>query len=78
MPDSQLQPVDNSGCSYVDAPADGPAPDETDGGIRYACPRCGTEVTSAFYGPCETCRADLRARISAEAVDVTLPTTSRR
>ena len=26
----------------------------------FACPRCGTSVTERFYGPCETCRSELR------------------
>lgn len=26
----------------------------------FACPRCGTDVTLAFYGPCDECRKLLR------------------
>jgi hypothetical protein len=25
------------------------------------CPRCGTDVVERFYGPCSSCRAELRA-----------------
>jgi hypothetical protein len=27
----------------------------------FACPRCDTEVTQEFYGPCDPCRWQLRA-----------------
>ena len=27
----------------------------------FDCPRCGTNVTERLWGPCESCRADLRA-----------------
>ena len=33
----------------------------------FACPRCGTEATEAWYGPCSTCRADLRASYAGDA-----------
>jgi hypothetical protein len=33
----------------------------------FACPRCHTEVTEAWYGPCTTCCADLRLSLSGEA-----------
>lgn len=28
----------------------------------FACPRCGVQATEAWYGPCTTCRSDLRAQ----------------
>jgi NMD protein affecting ribosome stability and mRNA decay len=28
---------------------------------RVACPRCGGEAEVRFYGPCDECRAALRA-----------------
>jgi hypothetical protein len=28
--------------------------------LSFACPRCGTDVSDAFYGPCTACRAQLR------------------
>lgn len=34
---------------------------------RFDCPRCGTTVDDELYGPCPSCRADLRARYSGEA-----------
>ncbi|MFZ9383377.1 MAG: hypothetical protein ACO27U_01760 [Ilumatobacteraceae bacterium] len=34
------------------------------------CPRCREKHDGRFYGPCETCRIDLRARMGIEARDV--------
>lgn len=31
------------------------------------CPRCGAAAHERFYGPCETCRAALRATVAGEA-----------
>jgi hypothetical protein len=32
----------------------------------FDCPRCGTTVTQAFYGPCDSCRDQLRATMGNE------------
>ena len=37
-----------------------------DGPIEYRCPRCDSEVSAQYYGPCETCRATLRATVDAD------------
>jgi hypothetical protein len=37
---------------------------------RYDCPRCGTSVDEDLYGPCRSCRSELRARFAGEARDV--------
>ena len=29
--------------------------------ITFTCPRCATEVSEVLYGPCSSCRAELRA-----------------
>jgi hypothetical protein len=29
--------------------------------LSFACPRCAAEVSEDYYGPCTTCRHDLRA-----------------
>ncbi len=29
--------------------------------LTVVCPRCQSEVTERFYGPCSTCRAELRS-----------------
>ena len=34
--------------------------------LDFDCPRCGQTVAEAYYGPCETCRQDLRARMRGE------------
>jgi hypothetical protein len=38
----------------------------------FSCPRCGSEVSERFYGPCDGCRAALRAALGgpARAVEV--------
>ena len=33
----------------------------------FACPRCAVEVTERFYGPCESCRDELRGTVAGEA-----------
>jgi hypothetical protein len=35
--------------------------------IEFICPRCGTAVTERFYGPCGSCRSELRALFVREA-----------
>jgi NMD protein affecting ribosome stability and mRNA decay len=32
----------------------------------FVCPRCGTDVTENFYGPCQSCRSELRAKYLGE------------
>lgn len=43
-----------------------PAPDTT----SFTCPRCGSGVVEAYYGPCSTCRDQLRMTLGGEARDV--------
>lgn len=35
--------------------------------MTFDCPRCGSAVDLELYGPCDTCRSDLRARFAGEA-----------
>jgi hypothetical protein len=35
--------------------------------LSFTCPRCGQEATATFYGPCDTCRAALRAQVTGQA-----------
>ena len=37
-----------------------------------ACPRCGADVSERFYGPCASCRTELRVKFLNEGrvVDV--------
>ena len=30
--------------------------------MEFACPRCEQTVDAAFYGPCDRCRDELRAK----------------
>ncbi len=34
--------------------------------MEFACPRCGSTVDDEFYGPCGSCRTDLRAAFRTE------------
>ncbi len=34
--------------------------------LTVTCPRCGTEVGERFYGPCQSCRVELRAKFLSE------------
>jgi hypothetical protein len=38
--------------------------------LDITCPRCGLEVQARFYGPCDACRATLRAEIGFEAREI--------
>jgi hypothetical protein len=41
-----------------------------DSGDIFACPRCGTTVTERFWGPCQSCRSDLTARMRRQAEQI--------
>ena len=38
--------------------------------LAFTCPRCSADVAERFYGPCESCRSDLRAAQGVEGRDV--------
>jgi hypothetical protein len=38
--------------------------------MPFTCPRCAGATEARFYGPCDTCRAALRAALGGEARDV--------
>lgn len=38
--------------------------------IDFTCPRCGEEASDAYYGPCQTCRAALRADLGGQQRDI--------
>jgi len=38
-----------------------------DNDLELSCPRCQQTVVERFYGPCDRCRAELRATITNEA-----------
>jgi hypothetical protein len=35
--------------------------------LSFTCPRCAQMVAARFYGPCDSCRDDLRATFAGEA-----------
>jgi hypothetical protein len=39
---------------------------ESDALLTFTCPRCAVEQHERFYGPCNACRADLRAKFLGE------------
>lgn len=43
-----------------------PVPETRD----FTCPRCAADVVEQWYGPCRTCRDDLRLNLGGEARDV--------
>lgn len=43
-----------------------PVPDQQ----GFDCPRCTTAVNEQFYGPCDSCRAELRATLGGDAREV--------
>lgn len=42
------------------------------GPMEFTCPRCDRPADETFYGPCGTCRAELRAAFVREAEVVEL------
>lgn len=34
--------------------------------LAVTCPRCATEVEERFYGPCQSCRTELREKFLIE------------
>ncbi len=37
---------------------------------EFDCPRCGQVAAARFYGPCESCRQDLRANLGNEQREI--------
>ena len=46
------------------------APEDASASLDFVCPRCGSAVSDRFYGPCGTCREQLRSMFSGEAREV--------
>ena len=38
----------------------------------FTCPRCQATVSARFYGPCDSCRDELRGSLGGAAKDVTV------
>ncbi len=34
--------------------------------MEFSCPRCQAAVADDFYGPCESCRTELRAKFESD------------
>ena len=49
--------------------ADPPTPDLS-AALTFDCPRCGSAVDERFYGPCSSCRTELRAAMGNEPSDL--------
>jgi hypothetical protein len=45
----------------------GPLPEED---LEFPCPRCGSMAIERFHGPCEHCRAELRATLGKAQTEV--------
>ena len=39
----------------------------TGAALTFTCPRCGADAAERFYGPCGSCRDELRAALGSEA-----------
>lgn len=40
--------------------------------VALSCPRCGTDENERFYGPCTSCRTELRVKYLTEGRVVVL------
>ncbi|MCB0976292.1 MAG: hypothetical protein KDB02_02425 [Acidimicrobiales bacterium] len=40
--------------------------------LEFACPRCRSTVVETYYGPCRSCRDELRSTLGGDARDVTV------
>jgi hypothetical protein len=38
--------------------------------LPFVCPRCSTDVTERFYGPCSACRHELVSTVGGTTRDV--------
>ncbi|HEY8526055.1 MAG TPA: hypothetical protein VIL48_13885 [Acidimicrobiales bacterium] len=38
--------------------------------LSIECPRCGATVAERYYGPCTSCREEMRAALGGEAREV--------
>lgn len=42
--------------------------------LEFTCPRCGTEVSERFYGPCQQCRVQLAETMGGkQSAEVRVP-----
>ena len=45
-------------------------PEAPEGDLAFTCPRCRRDVTEAAYGPCGSCRAELRSDLGGDQREV--------
>jgi Zn finger protein HypA/HybF involved in hydrogenase expression len=38
--------------------------------LDFICPRCEQQVQATYYGPCGSCRSELRSTLGGESRDV--------
>jgi len=38
--------------------------------LEFTCPRCAQAASARFYGPCESCRTELRLRLHGDGGEV--------
>ena len=38
--------------------------------LDFVCPRCQTRTSARYYGPCESCRSDLVAKLGGATREV--------
>jgi hypothetical protein len=48
----------------------GPMTSTIEADLDYSCPRCRRATIGRFYGPCDTCRDELRIAYLSEARNV--------
>lgn len=41
--------------------------------LEFTCPRCGGSAAAEYYGPCDDCRAELRAAMGREPTSEAAP-----
>ena len=47
-----------------------PDEDPAHAALDVTCPRCGQAAAQRFYGPCDSCRTQLRATVAGQAHEV--------
>ena len=38
--------------------------------LDFTCPRCQSPASARYYGPCDSCRTDLVARLGGQAREI--------
>ena len=59
-----------AGANWQAAPMSEPPELADDAMLTDICPRCREQVHQRFYGPCDSCRDELRATVGLDAHEV--------